>query len=88
MLSKGRQLPFTNLLSLHPDREDPPYAPALHPPGFLRDPLFVLLRDHLEGDLFEIARSRCRVDTVLKDTGITREVRLLVVPVSRSVAAM
>src|SRR5207237_688380 len=54
-------------------------TPAPHLAGLLRHDALVLLRDHLEGDLLEVARTGGRVHTLFEDTGLGSEVRLYIV---------
>src|SRR6185312_292895 len=76
----GLGRPFADaLVPLDPDREDPPYTPVVHLHGFLRHVRLGLLRDHLEGDLLQMARTRHRIDAILEHAGVTGEVVLLTV---------
>src|SRR6185295_12563509 len=63
-------------LAFDENRKDPPHPPPVHPQGFLRYHPLVLLRDHLEGDLLQVAGTRLRIDLVFVHAGIAGEIRI------------
>jgi hypothetical protein len=56
--------------------ENPPHATAVHHLGLLRRVPLALSRDHLEGDLLQMAPAGCRIDPFPPHAGITGEVRI------------